>query len=273
MKKVLLNRLAILLVSFYVGACAYNEIQTRIDCIKSDLAISLLSKSDATSCKSIDGQITMSAIGGAVPYDFSLGDGIYQTKPVFDRLAPGSYLVTVKDFNGCKRSEQVNVGAKNSTLNATPASTPDTDCFLDNGTITITPTGGDLPYLFKIDNGIFGSASTFSSQSNGNHTVIVKDAQDCQMVLIVNVPRANTGISYANVIVPIFTASCNFDRCHGAGSTGRDWTKFPDVKAKAADIKSRTGNRSMPIGNNGPALTAQQIQQIACWVDDGANNN
>lgn len=272
MKKLLHHCLIIAAASCYVTSCTYNDINKRVDCSKSDLAIALVGKTDATSCKSIDAQMTMSATGGIQPYDFSLGDGIYQTNPVFERLAPGSYLVTVKDVNGCKSSVQVDIGAANSTLAATANATPDTDCFGGNGSINVSPSGGTSPYVVKIDNGQFGTSPAFGNLESGNHTVIVKDASDCQRVLIVSVPHGSTGVSYATDIVPIFNTSCNFSGCHGAGSTGRDWTKFSDVKSKAADIKGRTGNRSMPVGT-GPFLTAQQIQLIACWVDDGAIEN
>ena len=265
------TRIAVLAATCCLGDCTYHEIPTGFDCAKSDLQISLVSKVDATTCKSIDGQITMSAAGGVPPYDFSLGDGVYQTNPVFDRLAPGSYLVTVKDTKLCKSVFQVDLGAATSNLSASATATKDDQCFSDNGSVIVTPGGGDPPYRIKIDDGTFGSVNTFSNLKNGNHTVIVRDFNDCERVLIVPVERGNTNISYKSIISPIFAANCNFNGCHGSGSTGRDWTNFSDVKNKASDIKARTSNRSMPIGAF--TLTTQEIQQIACWVDDGANNN
>ncbi len=271
MKRTFINCLIYFFFLRHFTSCVYKELPTGYDCAQTSLSIKLISKKDATSCRSIDGNATMSAEGGFPPYDFSLGDGIYQTNPVFDRLAPGSYLITVKDIKGCKNSIQVDLGADNSSLAATATSSEDNQCLTDNGTITVTASNGTAPYTLKIDNGQFGSASQFSNLSNGNHTVIVKDSEDCERVLIVRVGRGNTGISYASVIKPIFEANCEFSGCHGVGSTGHDWTKFSDVKAKASDIKIRTSNRSMPIGDK--ILTALQIQQIACWVDDGANSN
>lgn len=261
-------------VSFLLltSSCVYRELPSDIDCLNSDLRISLVSKQNASSCKSIDGVILVASTGGTGAYDFSLGDGIYQTNPQFDRLAPGSYSVTVKDIKGCKRSIQIDLDADNSTLASSASAAPDSQCFSDNGSITVAASGGTPPYQMKIDNGVYSAANSFSNLAHGNHTVIIKDSNDCERVMIIPVPRANTGISYANDIVPIFSANCNFSGCHGAGSSGRDWTKYADVKARAADIKTRTANRSMPIGTGAP-LTTQQIQQIACWVDDGANEN
>jgi SprB repeat len=271
MKRNLLPHLAILIASCYATCCTYNEVNVKFNCNTSTLTISLVSKKDATSCKSIDGQIVVSSTGGIGGYDFSLGDGVYQTNPVFDRLAPGSYLVTVKDLKSCKRSVQIEIGADGSTLAASATASADTQCFSDNGTISITASGGSPPYVLKIDDGTFGTATSFSNLGNANHKVIIKDNADCERVLIVNVPRGDTGTSFSVDIQPIFVANCDFSQCHGAGTTGRDWTKLSDVQAKAIDIKNRTSNRSMPIGNL--TLTTQEIQKIACWVDDGAKNN
>ena len=56
------------------------------------------------------------------------------------------------------------------------------------------------------------------------------------------------------------------------GSLGatRDWRTYANVKDNAAFIKTRTANKTMPP--SGP-LTQKQIDQITCWVDDGALNN
>ncbi len=253
---------AILVAFLILSSCVYRELPTGVDCSTSDLSISLVSKKNATSCKSIDGEIVVSAKGGVGAYDFSLGDGVYQTNPVFERLAPGSYSVTVKDINGCKQSVRVDLDADNSTLTAVSSAVPDSQCFSDNGSITVNVSGGTAPYQIKIDNGTFGSASTFNSLANGNHTVIIKDASDCERTMIVAVPRASTGVSYTKDIVPIFNRSCNFSGCHGAGTSGRDWTKYSDVKVKASDIKTRTSNRSMPIGS-GPLLSTMTLTSLA----------
>ncbi len=271
MKTTLLSCLAIVAAACCESSCSYDDIPRTFDCSLSDLKAGLVSKADATSCKSINGQITMSASGGSGPYDFSLGDGVYQTNPVFEKLAPGSYNITVKDIKGCKNSLRVEIASANSNLTAAVSTSPDTQCSGNNGSISVTPSGGSAPYVLKLDNGVFGTATTFSNLGDGAHSIILKDGEDCQKTFNVTVEHGSTGVSYSNDISPIFVAACNFSGCHGAGSTGRDWTKFSDVKSKAADIKSRTGNKSMPIG--GSVLTSLQIQQIACWVDDGAIAN
>ena len=271
MKTTLLSYLAIVAAACCVTSCYYDEIPKHVDCALTDLKVSVVSKTDATSCKSINGQITVAASGGKGPYNFSLGSGPYQTNPVFDKLGPGSYSIMVKDVQGCTNDIEVNVAAANSNLIGTATATADTQCLTDNGSISVVPSGGSPPYTVKIDNGTFGTATTFTKLSGGPHDLIVKDAQDCESFIHVHVENGNSGVSYSNEIGPIFNVNCNLSGCHGSGTTGRDFTKFSDIKTLAENIKNRTSNKSMPIG--GLVLTPTQIQLIACWVNDGAINN
>ena len=254
-----------------LGGCVYNDISESFDCDTSTLEVSVDSKQDASSCKAIDGSMTLSASGGQPPYSFSLNGGEYQTKNQFLNLGSGSYLVTIKDENNCERSIQVDIGAANSTLNATFITSADNECLTNNGSITVTASGGKAPYQYGWASGAFGTNNVLTNLKFGQYTVIVKDANDCQKIISVQVPRDNTGISYATVIKPMMDLNCNISGCHGAGTGSRDWTVFSNVKNNATDIKIRTGNRSMPIGDK--KLTQDEIDKIACWVEDGALNN
>lgn len=251
--------------------CANNDLSSEFDCTTSDLAISLSTKTDATSCKAIDGTITVAATGGEGVYDFNLNGGEYQTNNQFDKLAPGSYTIIVKDFNKCKQSITVDIGAANSDLNATAAIVENNQCAAPNGSFTVSASGGSSPYQYQITGGGFSATNTFSGLKNGQYAVTVKDASDCQKVVSVVVPRGNFGISYSKDVEPIFDAKCNLDGCHDSSTGSRNWTNFANVKSDAGSIKVRTANRSMPIG--GLTLTQQQIDIIGCWVDDGAANN
>jgi len=250
--------------------CAYNDVNVTVDCSASDLAVVVESTKNTTGCKAINGEISVSATGGVAPYDFSINDGEYQTNSTFVDLGPGTFTVKVKDVNNCWRSMQVTIGADGSNLSATATSTPDNQCTTNNGTITVSATGGKGPYQYQIDSKGFSSSNSFSAVSDGIHAILIKDADECQTNLSVQVGRGVTGISFATVIKPILDTNCNLSGCHGTGTGSRDWTNFDNVKANATNIKQRTGNRSMPPG---APLPQSQIDQIACWVDDGAPNN
>jgi hypothetical protein len=61
--------------------------------------------------------------------------------------------------------------------------------------------------------------------------------------------------------------------CLGAD---RDWSNFATFQENAqhGSVKNFVTNRIMPpsFSSNGP-LSQDQINTIACWVDDGAQNN
>jgi hypothetical protein len=79
--------------------------------------------------------------------------------------------------------------------------------------------------------------------------------------------------SYEMDIKPILETNCIKSGCHnGDNGADRNWSVFSNVQAKAQGIKAFTGSRIMPA-DNPDALTQQQINLIACWVDAGALNN
>jgi SprB repeat len=262
----------LVLVIFFLGCCTNNDINKKFDCATSDLEVALVSKTDASGCKSIDGKLLVSASNGKAPYDYSLNGGTFQTNPEFINLSSGKYTVVVKDANNCEKPIDVDIAAANTTLDASIVVVRNNQCTSPNGSITITGTGGTPPYSYLSGTGTFGAVNTFANLKGGVYNFIVKDATDCQKSLSVTVPRENTGISYSGQIKPIFEAACNFAGCHGAGTSARDWNNFSNVSTQKNAIKTRTGNRSMPIGS-GPSLTQTQIDLIACWVDDGGLDN
>ncbi len=269
-----MKQAALLIVIVMLGnGCGSNDSSERVSCANAGLTLSVAAVINSSSCKAVDGSVTVSASGGTAPYDFNLNGGVFQTNPRFENLGPGTYAIKVKDLNGCEATLEATVNAPNSNLDALATATPDNLCFADNGSLQIAASGGAPPYQFKLPGGLFSDVTTYSNLKNGSYAVIVKDANECQVTVSLTVPRGSTGISYQTEIKPILEASCTrFSGCHGSGTGPRDWTNFANVKREAALIKTRTGNRSMPI-NPGPALTQQQIDAIACWVDDGANEN
>lgn len=256
-----------------ISACVNKEIPTGPNCSQTPVEPPTVVITEASSCSASDGEIHVTAVGGIAPYFYQLGDGPLGLDPVFTSLTAGSYVVTVHDSRGCTNKVSAMVTAVGSTLTATIASTPDNSCFPPHdGSITITPSGGTPPYEVKFGDGPFETILTFDELAAGVYPVTVKDATGCLLVWDCTVKHGDTGTSYATDILPIFNAACNSSSCHGAGNGSRSWTTFANVAAKAQQIKLRTTNLSMPPSGH-PDLSPQQIQIIACWVDDGAKNN
>lgn len=107
-------------------------------------------------------------------------DGVsFQASPTFNGLCAGSYTAIAEDANGCQATRQVTITEPPAmTFNSTivdPVCADDCD-----GTITITVSGGSLPFQYSNDNGTsFQGGSTFADLCADDYDVIVMDANGC----------------------------------------------------------------------------------------------
>lgn len=84
----------------------------------------------------------------------------------------------------------------------------------------------------------------------------------------------NTGtqVSFTSDILPIITAKCAIPGCHVTGVQSPDLSNQANIFSRAERIKVRTSAGTMPPSSS-PGLTADEINNIAAWVDAGAPNN
>ena len=197
--------------------------------------------------------------------EFSIDDLNFQQEKIFNDLAAGNYTLTVRDREGCEVTTQVNI-TNAEGLNIT-VEVLDTDCGSDQGRLTVKPEQAVDPVQYKIDDGNFQNENVFDGLSTGQYTIVAKDASGCEVTQEVEV---SSGISYQSVIKPIFEKDCISSSCHGGG-VSPDLRNLSNAQARAAAIKARTGNKTMPPG--GSSLSDEEIEQIACWVDDGSKDN
>lgn len=258
-----LIRLCICVTIFVVSSCK-EDVEPPLDC--SGLKLDLAGKSDASSCTVLDGQITVIATGGVEPYVYTM-NGISNTTGLFAGLRGGEYTIKVTDAeNKCNAELIAEIGTEGSTFTATASGEASTTCAPNsNGFLTINVSDGVPPYEFKLGNGPFVPENIFTELSAGQYVVEAKDAQDCIIVINAKVP----GMRYAT-IKSIIDLNCAISGCHnGDNGANRNWTLFENVKENATNIRARTSNRTMPPAGN---LSQEQIDLIACWVGEGANN-
>jgi hypothetical protein len=242
------------------------------------LAVMVETKANPTTCTATDGSITVSGSGGKAPYQYSLNGGAKQTATTFSGLAPGSYSVTIFDTQNCEEEiENIVIEVPGTTLAfASVVPTSDTNCTSNNGSIVATGTGGITtnPYQYALNEGAFTTSNSFSSLAPGTYTVKLKDSGGCIVTQSVTVLQGSTGVSYQNDIKPILETNCIKSGCHnGDNGATRNWSVFANVQANAQEIKTRTGNKSMPADIAPTGLPQNQIDLIACWVNEGAQNN
>ncbi len=148
--------------------------------------------------------------------------------------------------------------------------------------------GGIVISLNNVD-GNTGTSHTDIEQNNAEEAIIYDDLIDFDGHVKVHLSpedlasvvaggdigsnSSGSRVSYADDIRPILDTNCQISGCHGSNGGIPDFSTYEAVSANAANIKSRTGNETMPPASSGKSLSTDEIQMIADWVDDGAQNN
>ncbi|MEQ9405748.1 MAG: T9SS type A sorting domain-containing protein [Cyclobacteriaceae bacterium] len=132
--------------------------------VPSLMNVDILCNGDAT------GEISITTTGGTTPYEYSIDGTNYQSDATFSNLVAGSYIVTVRDANGCSGTEEIEL-TEPSALAVSVAQ--------NDKSFVITATGGSSPYEYSLDGTNFQSSSNFNDLDFGNYTFTVRDANGC----------------------------------------------------------------------------------------------
>lgn len=172
-----------------------------------------LTPQDALCSGAADGSITANVSGGNQPYVYIWSDPLSQTTQTATQLTAGSYQVTVTDNTGCTFTTFSTVGEPVG-LNLS-AATVQVKCNGDtNGSITLSASGGTLPFTYGISsdgvNYNFSSSPQYDNLASGNYFTTVTDANGCGL--------AGTALVAAPV-ADIVTHTVDSTSCYGAGYT------------------------------------------------------
>jgi hypothetical protein len=258
------NSIAIIFITLLLSVgCADHKLPAPVNCSGDPVVLELISVVDSD-CALKNGSVEVKASGGTGSYVFRLDGGEPQTASVFLNVGAGVHEVSATDDQDCAGIVQASVQNKDG-LNIT-IQTTDAGCKGSNGAVRIDAVNGVEPYQYKINESSYSTNNVFTGLSAGNHTVVIKDDTGCELTQPIKV---RSGISYSSTIAPIISSNCAVTGCHN-GSQFPDFRQFSNVQGNAAQIKTLTGNRTMPAEGS---LTQAEIDMIACWVDDGAVAN
>lgn len=179
-------------VDYWIVKSGFPEvINTQIDSIQS------------VSCNSLsDGSIGITSSGGLAPYTYQWSNG--STTEDISNLTTNDYSVTITDSNGCLVIKgPINVGAL-TTIGATIDQVNPISCSGDSdGSISITPSGGNPPYNYLWSNG--STSEDVSNLFDGSYHVTVTDLDGCYSVYgpVVVDPISEVGLT-VNLVQPVF---------------------------------------------------------------------
>ncbi|MEN2490248.1 choice-of-anchor L domain-containing protein, partial [Flavobacterium sp. B11] len=139
-------------------------------------------------CKgSATGSATVTASGGTANYTYSWNTSPVQTNATATNLSAGTYTVTVTDSKGCSNTKQISITEPTTSLAASTTQVNLTCNGGTNGSATVTATGGTGTYTYSWNTTPVQTSATASNLAAGTYTVIVKDANLCQVTKTVTI--------------------------------------------------------------------------------------
>ncbi len=141
----------------------------------------LINKNEITCANAMDGSVEVSVFGGTPPISFLWNNGSFVA--IQNNLAPGNYIVTVSDNNGCDTSLNVTFVAPPlidvALLTIDSISCPD----YTDGQIQISGSGGTpgnpVPYEYSVDGSAFQSSEIFDNLGAGIYHLKIRDSEGC----------------------------------------------------------------------------------------------
>jgi gliding motility-associated-like protein len=160
------------------------------------LTVNALSSANVSCFGSANGSVNVSGSGGTTPYMFNLNGGAYQASGSFNNLTAANYTISVQDANLCTAS--ITVAITEPEALSIASTTVDASCpDIEDGSITLTITGGTLPYSsLWLDNVITQDRTNIAT---GNYRVVVTDINSCAAALDVVV---GVGASESCLVIP-----------------------------------------------------------------------
>lgn len=160
-----------------------------------------------TQCYGNVGKVQITGLTGTPPFTYLWSNG--DTGTTITGLTADTYSVTITDDYGCVTTKSAVVeNAPTLSIQSITATTP--SCFTNDGTVTVTITGGTGPFFYSGSNGTtlvsYATEVTFTGFTPGTATILVTDATLCNTVDYVYL-QAPAAFSVVNILVKNSTCS------------------------------------------------------------------
>ncbi|MEO0008219.1 MAG: hypothetical protein RJA20_2415 [Bacteroidota bacterium] len=148
------------------------------------------------------GVARVTAQGGSGTFFYNWSSG--STTATASGLAAGIHAVTVTDTDGCSATTSVSL-TQPAALILTATSTGQTMSGVNNGTATVSISGGNFPYSILWNTG--SNLLTINNLAPGQYSVTVTDANGCSKIATATVNSLQCSI--AGVITPVHPTCSN----------------------------------------------------------------
>lgn len=199
--------------------------------------------------------------------------------------SPGTYNVslTVSNSNGSNSSTQTNYITVYAKPTLVTGGTP-VLCFGgNNGSATVTATGGTSPYVYAWSGG--GSGATITNKPAGNYTVTVSDAHQCSSTASANIGQPLSAISLTpnatdaacgqpngSVSVIASGGAGGFTYSWNTGATSQTVSNLAsgNYTVTVKDANNCSSTTSMTINNQNVTISVTVNTSAACSGNNGS---
>ncbi len=154
-------------------------------------------------CNASNGSVSFTVSGGTAPLTYSWEHDMNLMGPDATGLSAGFYSLTVTDANGCTAIGNATVSDDEAPVPSI-ASSNDPSCLNNDGSITVSVTGGVMPYTYSWSHDTDLDSPMAENLPAGDYSLTVTDANGClgvvSQTLTVNDPPALTIVSQSNSI-------------------------------------------------------------------------
>jgi large repetitive protein len=209
-------------------------------------------------CTNNTGSLTITASGGNLPYTYAT-NGTSNTDGLFDRLAAGTYAITITDANGCQNVQSQSITATNPTITPT-VNTGNTTCTGNDGRITISAIGGTNSYRFELPS-FNNTNGQFTGLAAGNYVVTVVDGNGCRATANATVNNGANAVTATSTTTPaICTNNNGVIVVTGAGGTAPYTYTLNGASNSTGRFENLAGNRySIEIVDAGNCRTTANV--------------
>jgi len=263
------------------GCPSTNSTQLTYTLIINPLPVITGSVVTSAPCGQITGCVNSVTASGSSPFQYSwTGGAPWSVSSQTCNIASGSYIVDVKDNNGCIANASIAVPSQNGP-NATIASSASVTCNgASTGSASVSVTGGAGAYSYTwAPSG--GNAANATNLPAGNYTCTVSDINNCTTTTATIIAQPVSPIS----ITPSFTpATCgqsngaaNVSASGGTPGYTYSWTPsggtgptasglaFGNYSCTITDLNNCPFVNAFSLPNtNGPTATISSTGSVSC---------
>ncbi|MDN5201498.1 gliding motility-associated C-terminal domain-containing protein [Fulvivirgaceae bacterium BMA10] len=146
---------------------------------KPDLASLVRIEKSNTRCGENNGSITMLSLDNQRKFEFSLNNSSFGTGNLFTGLSSGTKQIVIRDQYKCMDTVEIEI-EPSQKIGITDIIISNSAACKDNGSISITASGGKGELEYSIDNITYQKANSFNNLSGGSYNIFVRDEDGCQ---------------------------------------------------------------------------------------------